>query len=67
MDGIVFKVRKNSKVINKTVYLAVGLNHDGRKEVLGMWLGKNESSALWIGVLTDLKARGVEDILMFYG
>ena len=64
MDGIVFKVRENSKVINKTVYLAVGLNRDGKKEMLGMWLGKNESAAFWLGVLTDLKARGVEDILI---
>lgn len=45
MDRIVFKVRENSKVINKTNYLAVGLNREGRKEVLGMWLGKNESSS----------------------
>lgn len=64
MDGIVFKVRENSKVINKTIYLAVGLNRDGKKEVLGMWLGKNESSAFWMSVLTDIKARGVEDILI---
>ncbi|EKT4510967.1 transposase, partial [Flavobacterium psychrophilum] len=64
MDGIVFKVRENSKVINKTIYLAVGLNREGRKEVLGMWLGKNESSSFWMNVLTDLKARGVEDILI---
>ena len=64
MDGIVFKVRENSKVINKTIYLAVGLNKQGLKEVLGMWLGKNESAAFWLGVLTDLKARGVEDILI---
>ncbi|MCB6118794.1 IS256 family transposase, partial [Flavobacterium psychrophilum] len=64
MDGIVFKVRENSKVINKTIYLAVGLNREGRKEVLGMWLGKNESSSFWMSVLTDLKARGVEDILI---
>jgi len=63
-DGIVFKVRENSRVINKTVYLAVGLRADGKKEVLGMWLGKNESSAYWMSVLTDLKARGVEDILI---
>jgi transposase-like protein len=56
MDGIVFKVRENSKVINKTIYLAVGLNRDSKKEVLGMWLGKNESASL--------KARGVEDILI---
>ncbi len=64
MDGIVFKVRENSKVINKTIYLAVGLYREGRKEVLGMWLGKNESSSFWMSVLTDLKARGVEDILI---
>jgi len=63
-DGIVFKVRENSRVINKTVYLAVGLRPDGKKEVLGLWLGKNESSAYWMSVLTDLKARGVEDILI---
>lgn len=64
MDGIVFKVRENSKVINKTVYMAVGLRKDGIKEVLGLWLGKNESAAFWMHVLTDLRARGVEDILI---
>jgi len=64
MDGIVFKVRENSRVINKTIYIAVGLRFDGLKEVLGLWLGKNESSAFWMTVLTDIKARGVEDILI---
>lgn len=64
MDGIVFKVREGSKVISKTIYLAVGLNREGKKEVLGMWLGKNESSSFWMSVLTDLRARGVEDILI---
>lgn len=64
MDGIVFKVRENSKVVNKTIYLAVGLNRDGYKEVLGMWLGKNESASFWMGILTDLKSRGVEDMLI---
>lgn len=64
MDGIVFKVRENSKVINKTIYIAVGLRRDGKKEVLGLWLGKNESAAFWMGVLTDMKARGVEDLLV---
>jgi transposase-like protein len=64
MDGIVFKVRENSKVINKTIYIAVGLRIDGLKEVLGLWLGKNESAAFWMTVLTDIKARGVEDILI---
>ena len=64
MDGIVFKVREESKVVNKTVYIAAGLRNDGLKEVLGLWLGKNESSAFWLGVLTDIRARGVEDILI---
>ncbi|MDH1884234.1 IS256 family transposase, partial [Empedobacter sp. GD03797] len=64
MDGIVFKVREGSKVINKTIYIAVGLKRDGRKEVLGLWLGKNESSSFWMSVLTDMKARGTEDILI---
>ena len=64
MDGISFKVRENSKVINKTIYIAVGLKRDGKKEVLGLWLGKNESAAFWMTVLTDLRARGVEDILI---
>ena len=63
MDGIVFKVRDNGKIINKTVYLCVGLKQNGLKEVLGMWVGK--SGALLSGsVLTDLKARGVQDILI---
>lgn len=64
MDAIVFKVRENSRVVNKAIYLAVGLRQDGLKEVLGMWLGKNESSAFWMSVLTDLKTRGVSDILI---
>lgn len=64
MDGIVFKVRENSKVINKTVYIAIGLRRDGKKEVLGLWLGKNESASFWMSVLTDMKARGVEDLLI---
>jgi putative transposase len=64
MDGIVFKVRENNKVINKTIYLAVGLNKEGKKEVLGLWLGRTESSSFWMSVLTDLQARGVEDILI---
>ncbi len=64
MDGIVFKVRESGKIINKTVYLCVGLNDRGYKEVLGMWIGKSESASFWMSVLTDLKARGVEDILI---
>jgi transposase-like protein len=51
-------------VVNKTIYLAVGPNRDCYKEVLGMWLGKNESASFWMGILTDLKSRGVEKMLI---
>jgi transposase-like protein len=64
MDGIVVKIRHNGKVIGKTIYLIIGLRKDGRKEVLGMWISENESASFWMNVLTDLKARGVEDILI---
>ena len=64
MDGIVFKVRDNGKIINKTVYFVSDWNRTALKEVLGMWVGKSESSSFWMGVLTDLKARGVQDILI---
>ena len=64
MDGIVFKVRDNGKIINKTVYFYVDLKQNGLKEVLGMWVGESKSFSFWIGVLPDLKARGVQDILI---
>ncbi len=64
MNGIVFKVRENAKIIIKTIYIAVGLRRDGKKEILGLWLGKNESSAFLMAVLTDIKGRGVQDILI---
>ena len=50
--------------VNKTIYLCVGLITSGHKEVLGMWLGETVSSLFWMSVLTDLKSRGVEDILI---
>ncbi len=64
MDGIMLKVRQNGKYINKCIYIVIGLKNDGLKEVLGMWLAETESAAFWLSVLTDLKARGVEDILI---
>jgi len=64
MDAIVFKVRHEGKVIDKAVQIAVGLNNSGYKEVLGMWICQNESAAFWMGVLTNLKSRGLEDILI---
>jgi transposase-like protein len=64
MDGIVIKIRNNGKVQGKTIYLVIGLRQDGLKEVLGMWISETESASFWMNVLTDLKARGVEDILI---
>lgn len=64
MDGIVLKIREDGKVINKCVYIVIGLKPDGLKEVLGFWIDKNESAAFWMSVLTELKARGVQDILI---
>lgn len=64
MDGIVLKIREDGKLINKCVYIVIGLKPDGMKEVLGFWIEKTESASFWMSVLTDLKARGVEDILI---
>jgi putative transposase len=64
MDGIVFKVRQNGKVQGKTIYLMIGLKQNGLKEVLGMWISETESASFWLNVLTDIKARGVKDILI---
>jgi transposase-like protein len=64
MDAIVFKVRQDGKIVDKAVQIAVGLNNKGYKEVLGMWICLNESAAFWMSVLTDLKGRGLEDILI---
>ncbi|MFM2388324.1 MAG: hypothetical protein RL660_3081 [Bacteroidota bacterium] len=64
MDAIVLKIREDNKLVNKAVYIVIGLTNDGRKEVLGFWIGSNESASFWLAVLTELKARGVEDILI---
>ena len=62
LDGIVFKVRKDARVINKCVYSVLGINMDGKKEILGFWISENESASFWLSVCNDLKNRGVEDI-----
>ncbi len=64
MDGIHFKVRHNGKVVSKCIYLVIGLTQEGKKEVLGMWINEAESASFWMSVLTELKARGVQDILI---
>ncbi len=64
LDGIVFKVRKESKVINRCAYTVLGIGMDGRKEILGLWLSDNESASFWLSVCNELKNRGVKDILI---
>ena len=64
MDCIVVKVRHNGSVINKAVFLALGINLDGQKELLGMWMAENEGAKFWLNVLTELKNRGLQDILI---
>ena len=64
MDAVHFHVRQDSQTIKKAVYVAIGIRLNGRKEVLGMWVGGNESAKYWLGVLNEIKNRGVEDIMI---
>ena len=64
MDAIHFHVRSEGHIVKKAVYIAIGINMEGIKEVLGMWVGENESSKFWLTVMNGLKNRGVEDILI---
>ena len=64
LDCLVVKIREDKRVINKAVYLALGVNIEGHKELLGMWISENEGAKFWLNVLTELQNRGVKDILI---
>ena len=64
LDAIHFKVRKENRIVNKAAYSVLGITMSGHKEILGIWIGENESASFWLGVCNDLKNRGVEDILI---
>ena len=64
LDCIVVKIRQDNRVINKAVFLALAINLDGEKELLGLWFAENEGAKFWLNVLTELQNRGVEDILI---
>lgn len=64
LDGIIFSVRQDGMVIKKTGYVVFAVTIEGKKEVLGIWIGETESSKFWMSVLADLKNRGVNDILI---
>ena len=64
MDAIHYHVRSEGRIIKKAVYIAIGVGVDGLRDVLGMWIGENESAKFWVSVMNSLKNRGVEDILI---
>ena len=64
MDAIYYHVRSEGQIVKKAVYIAIGVNPEGRKSVLGMWVGENESAKFWASVLNNMKNRKVEDILI---
>lgn len=64
MDAIHFHVRSEGRIVKKAVYIAIGIDMEGFRDVLGMWIGENESSKFWLSVMNDMKNRGVEDILI---
>ena len=64
MDAIHYHVSQDGRIIKKAVYIAIGINLDGIKDVLGLWVGENETSKFWLSVINEMKNRGVEDILI---
>ena len=64
LDCLVVKIRQDKRVINKAIYLALGINLEGHKELLGMWLSENEGSKFWLSILTELQNRGLKDIFI---
>ena len=64
LDAIVVKGRTDGKVINKSVYTAIGINMQGNKEVLGLWISETEGAKFWLGIITELSNRGIKDILI---
>ena len=61
LDCIVVKIRQHNAIVNKSVYLALGINLDGQKELLGMWIAQTEGAKFWLSVMTELKNRGVQE------
>ncbi|WP_094548601.1 IS256 family transposase [Petroclostridium xylanilyticum] len=65
MDAIHYKIRDDGRILNRAAYVVLGITVDGTKDILGIWIGENETSKFWLGVMNDLKNRGVQDILLF--
>ena len=65
MDAIHYKVKENHQYVTKAAYVVLGINMDGRKDILGIWIGEHESAKFWLNVLNDLKNRGVQSVYVF--
>ena len=65
MDAIHYKVKENHQYITKAAYVVLGIGLDGRKDILGVWIGENESAKFWLSVMNDLKNRGIKDVYVF--
>ena len=65
MDAIHYKVKENHQYVTKAAYVVLGINMEGSKDILGIWIGEHESSKFWLNVLTELKSRGVKDVYLF--
>ncbi len=64
MDAIHYHVRSEGRIVKRAVYIALGIDMNGKKDVLGMYVGENESAKFWLSIINGLKNRGVEDILI---
>ena len=64
MDAIHYHVRSEGRIVKRAVYIALGIDMNGKKDVLGMYVGENESAKFWLSIMNGLKNRGVEDILI---
>lgn len=65
LDAIHYKIKDDGRVLNRAAYVVLGVTIEGNKDILGIWIGENESSKFWLGIMNDLKNRGVQDILLF--
>lgn len=65
MDAVHYKVKEDHQYVTKTAYVVLGINLDGEKDILGIWIGEHESSKFWLNVLNELKTRGVKDVFLF--
>ena len=64
LDCIVLKIRQDRRIINKSIFLALGINLEGQKELLGLWIAETEGAKFWLQILTELTNRGVKEILI---